>query len=400
MQKQHSPVEEDNGMIEISISDLIATIWRGRWIVIFVTAVVAAISLLVVLQTAKYESEGLFQFGGSIPIDGSNEPGIAFADYKRIAASFQTSERFEEYVRDSKLTEAPGISNLRKTISSRGGISKLVEPIYTFTQADAKTLISPKDNLNNVIGLRISIRDSDALTAQNMVALMGRYSMDTIIYSVYESNLLEALNQYSSKIIELDNKILQMEETQNESLRKIAALQAIIAKYPAVAGQQAGQVISITDDTVRYLSPVTQMVSIEIQIADTNAKLARLNRDKQQTLLMQDYYTRAQKLLNSTKSGEVLLYEMDLIHSEVFKDRNLKDDVVKEVYNLLKIANQNAISVYLQRSRFVAGPTLPTVSTARPLLALAGGLLAGFFLSLIIVFSREWWRNSQTKTQN
>jgi len=82
---------------------------------------------------------------------------------------------------------------------------------------------------------------------------------------------------------------------------------------------------------------------------------------------------------------------------EVFKGKNMSDEVVQEVYNTITVDNQNAINVYLEKSRFIAGPTLPARSSARLTLVLAASLMVGLFLSVVLVLGRLWWHKSNKK---
>jgi len=78
----------------------------------------------------------------------------------------------------------------------------------------------------------------------------------------------------------------------------------------------------------------------------------------------------------------------------VFKGKNLDDDVIKEVYNKITINNQEAIGLYLEKSSFIAGPTLPTYSSPSKPKVLLASLVLGLFLSVLLVFARIWRRDN------
>jgi len=403
MSDHHIQQDADQG-IEISLSELAAIAWRGRWIILIITALTVVLAVTSALLNANYESKGFFQFGGAIPIKEekdqfaylaednkkNNGIGIALSDYKRLAPSLLTLNRFWDYVQDRKLESALGVADLRKAFLSRDGIEKFVQPVYTFTQLDAKKLMAPTDNTNDVIGLEISATHPVPEVAQAMVAILGDYAMDSIIYAIYSDSLLFKNSELTAKLTKLDNDIIQKTEKLNEYVRKGHDLKKIIADHPGAAEMRGQQVISVTDDSVRYLSPVTQLVSTEVQISEIQESIRKVAREKQQVLWLAKYYAEAKKILESTKSGENLLRGMQTARDKVFEDKNLQDDILKEVYNSITIDNQAADNVYLENSRFVAGPTLPSNSSARPALALVGGLLGGVMFSLIFVFGRNW----------
>jgi hypothetical protein len=422
----NKPISTNNA---ISLIDFLTPLYRSRWLILIVTLLVAAVGIAGSLLTAKYASEGFFQFGGAVPTtsfmdkkresskdrnrekerdrDGGREreketepnPGISLANYKRYAASFATPERFFDYVKEKNLEATPAVNSLRNAFSSSAGISKIIEPVYPFTKLDAKILVDqPKGSSNNVIGLRIAYASSTAEEAQQMVDLLGRYAMDSIIYLIYSDDLRFKQSEINAKMAELDNEIITLKERMAEYGRKGADLRQIVSNYPQSANQTARQVVSVSEDSARYLSPVTQLVTTEVQASDANKAIRKARREQLQGALLLEYYDKAKALLESTKSGETVLRGLATVKENVFKGKNMSDEVVQEVYNTITVDNQNAINVYLEKSRFIAGPTLPTRSSARLTLVLAASLMVGLFLSVVLVFGKHWWIKNHPST--
>ncbi|PLY41801.1 lipopolysaccharide biosynthesis protein [Janthinobacterium sp. ROICE36] len=369
------------------------------------TATIAAMAIAVsgALYLGQYRSEGFLQFGGPIPLpletlgkdakkDKEGNPGIVLADYKRYAAAFSTSERFDAFVQANKLQAVDGIGGLRKAMASGDGFNKMVEPIFSFTKMDAKELMEqPKDGGNNVIGLRISYAAGNAESAQRMVGLLGRYTIDSIIYSDYSDGLRFNHIELSAKITKLDNDIIGMNERLEMYQRKGVVLKKIVNNYPEAANKSATSVISVTEDSARYLSPITHLMSGEVEALSTSETIIRLKREQAQSILLREYYDQAKSLIDTNQSGEALLRGLEAVKEGVFKTKNLNDEVVKEVYNMLTIDNQRSINLYLEKSRFIAGPTLPEKRNIRLSAVLLLSLLFGFFLSSAIVLLRKWW---------
>lgn len=376
------------------------TVWHDRWMVLIITALVTFAGLMAVLHFASYKSEGFFQFGGAfaaIDNDGKEKSsGISLSDYKLFVASYATSERFSDYVKDKKLDHLPGMDDLRKKFNSGASIEKMIQPVYPFTRLDAKLLgDQPKDSSNDVIGLQIAVENANPQKAQLMTWFLGHYVMDSIIYFVYSDFLRFMHSETVAKMVKLDNVIIVNNENLEEYARKAADLKQILKNIPASASMQSQQIVSVTVDSARYLSPVTQLATTQVQTSETNENIRKTRREQKQTAVLLEYYTQAEGLLHSTKSGETILRKLDGVKDRVFKDKNLSDESVKEIYNIISIRNQNAINVYLEKSRFIAGPTLPEKSSARPFLAFASSLLAGLFLSIMAAFVRKWWRENK-----
>jgi hypothetical protein len=426
MQKQNNFNAQDDSAADdvISLTEILVPLWRSRWMILFVTLMVAVCGLAGMSYYAQYKSEGFLQFGGAIPAvkekdqtpdtgkdrdqtrekdrekdkDKEHGAGISLSDYKRYAASYATAERFTDFVRDKKLGITAGIDNLSEVFTSRDGVTKLIEPIYSFTKLDAKELMDqPKDSNNNIIGLRINYASRSPENAQRMVGLLGMYVMDSIIYRIYSDDLQFKRSEIIAKMTTLDNVIITNQELLGKYRRQGADLKQIINRYPESSRQAARQVISVTEDNAHYLPPVTLLVTTEVQASEANESIRKAKREQRQSTLWLEYYDHAKAMLDGTKSGESFLRGLEPVKESVFKDKNLDDDVIKEVYNSITIDNQNAINLYLEKSRFIAGPTLPTHSSARPLLVLVISLVLGLFLAILLVFARNWWRDNWVK---
>ncbi|CDG81580.1 hypothetical protein [Janthinobacterium agaricidamnosum] len=404
--QKKSDFEEDI----ISIADLLPILWHSRRMVLTSTIIAGVVGASAALLLSQYKSEGFLQFGGPIPIKNETdqkkpEPersnGISLSDYKRYAAAFNSSGRLSEFVQQKKLESMVGINGLRSVFSSREGGGRLIEPIYPFTKLDAKELLEdPKDGNNNVIGLRISYAAGKPEDAQQMVRLLGQYTMDTILYVTYSDALRFKHSEMTAKITKLDNDIIESKEKLLLYQRQGQSLKNIVSRYPDSSSQAARQVISVTEENARYLSPSVQLMTSEVQTAETNEDIYKSKREQKQYLLLREYYDQVKTLLDGTKSGETILRGMEGIKAEVFKNKDMSDEVIKEVYNTITIDNQNAQNLYLEKSRFIAGPSLPEHRSGRPVLTLMLSLLFGLLSSSFFAILRSWWKGNNVKTSN
>jgi len=387
---------------EISLSDLIAPVWKARWFVLIVTVLVAIFILGGMAYRATYKSEGLFQFGGPIPVEmGKESSGIALVNFKRYSANYQESARFDEYIQSRSLESAAGVGELRKAFNSRDGIEKWIEPIYPFTKADAKLLPDQSGgNVNKIIGIKITATNKDAKTAQQMAALLGRYVVDSIVLVDYTDKIRTEQSEIISRLLTLDNEIIHSNESLEEYGRRRTDLKDIIGRYPHSVEISTQQLVTVTPDSVRYLSPITQLVTNEIQASDARENILKARRAQQQAKIRLEYCKHVQALLDSAKSGEEILQGLEREKEAVFKDKNLDDETIKEVFNAISAENQKAASIYLERSRFVSGPTLPGHSTLRLIVMSGVALAIGLMIALILVFVRKWWKENSSAIYN
>lgn len=399
-------IAKSNQKSDFSLATVSAAIGRSWKIAAGVVFAALAIGLLASSYLTKYKSEAFFQFSGAIPLpdpalakdkalgqEKAPGSGIALSDYKRYSASFSSAGRLDDYLREKQLTGSDDVESLRAAITAPGGISKLVEPVYPFTKLDAKELMEqPKDSSNNVIGLKINYEAKSPQTAQKMVDLLGHYAMDTIVYSIYFDNLRFKNAEIVSKLSNLDNKIIELEQKLVEYQRKGTTLKQIVARYPGAVSEAGRQVVSVTDDTARFLSPMTHLMSTEVEALEANEAILKAKRRQKQLHLQLAYFDEAAKLIGSTRSGEKILRALDPIKERIFKDKDLSDELVKEVYNEISIENANAATLYFEKSRFIAGPTLPTQRSSSRVMVLIASLLAGVISAVVIVLARDWWR--------
>ena len=393
----------------IFLSDILSILWRARKPIFGGMALAAVLGGAYTLSTAQYKSEAFLQFGGAIPmskekidqdanpgnkIDQDASPGISLADYKRYAALFSTSGRFDEFVQQSKMADVASVGSLRRAFQSKETVSSLFDPVYSYTKTDAKELMTqPKDGANNVIGLRIKYETGNPQDAQNMVRILGRYAMDSIIYLIYSDDLRFKHTEITAKISKLDNKMIELKEKMEMYKRKGITLKQIVAQYPESNKQAVNQVLSVTPENSRYLSPLTHLMSNEVDTLSTSEDIIELRREQQQNLLLLEYVDKAKALLDTNKSGESILRGLDGIKDSVFKNKDMGNEVVKEVYNKISIGNQTAVNLYLEKTRFIAGPSLPERRSSRLGPALILSMLIGLLTSSILVLGYHWWQN-------
>ena len=393
----NDPADQD----VISLVELLAPLWHARKMMVAVASLTAVLGGALTLYQAKYRSDGFLQFGGAIPLVKESfgkeiSPGILLGDYKRYVAAFNTSGRFDEFVKQNKLKDVVGVSGLRRMFSSPEGIVPLIEPVYPFTKLDAKELMDqPKDGGNNVIGLRINFESDSPENAQRMVGLLGNYALDSIIYLIYSDALRYKHAEITAKITKLDNDIIENKEKLAIYQRKGATLKQIVARYPESSKYTASQVVTVTEENSRYLPPATHLMTTEVDALNANEAIIKFKREQRRNFLLREYYDQAKKVLDENKSGAAILRALEPVKDAVFKNKDLNDELVKQVYNLISIDNQSAITLYLDKSRFIAGPSLPENRTTRLSTMLMYSFLGGLLMSALFVMLRKWWNENR-----
>ena len=158
-----------------------------------------------------------------------------------------------------------------------------------------------------------------------------------------------------------------------------------------------------TNGNERFLSPVTQLVAIETDIAKKQRDLPRIVRDQHINDIYLRYYQQLQERLNKSTSGMMFLSALPSIKDQLKLD--LKNEVERSVYNNFTMDNMKAQSKYLEKTYFIATPLLPSKPTPGHTLSALTGLLAGLMLGAVFVLIRYFYtkpaemKNIQSQAQ-
>jgi hypothetical protein len=178
---------------------------------------------------------------------------------------------------------------------------------------------------------------------------------------------------------------------------KLKDIRAILSNYPESAKIENRQLVSVQDGGSRFLAPVTQLVGIESTLADLRRDLAELERDREKLNARAEYFLRCySKLEKIGKHGESLFLLLKSIKDKVFKNKNLSKDEVKEVFNNLSIDLQTFDLNFFSNSRFISGPTIPTVHIGpRKSLIVIVSCFISFFIMVLSAFVFHWWQGNK-----
>jgi len=155
--------------------------------------------------------------------------------------------------------------------------------------------------------------------------------------------------------------------------------------------------VSIQEGGDRFLAPVTQLVGIESALAGLRQDLAELERDKEKLTVLAEYFSRCySELPKIGERGASLFSLLKSAKEEVFKNKDLNQDHLKEVFNNLNINLQTFEFIFYQNSRFISGPTVPdTHVKPRKSIIVIVSCLGSFFLFAILALILHWWEGNK-----
>ena len=420
-----NPVEETY-YDEIDLGSIFSVLWKRRKMIILGTLGATLLSIGISLVLPKvYRSEGFYQLGNPTKKIAENEKsikiktpstspivnivkktssiGIPVPLYKSSSSQVFNPNRFQLKADQDKSFGEEELFKIRNNFRSSADINKWIKPVYAFAKEDAREFSQlPQDESNSVLGLNLVYEADSPTNAAAYVNFFGNHIRDCLLYvSLYNyvmdgySNTFGALNKNENEIIGLQFELLQ-------NTNKKKDIQAILSNYPEAAKMESRQLVSVQEGGDRFLAPVTQLVGIESALAGLRRDIAELDREKVKLSVRAEYFSRCfNKLEKDHENGESLFLLLKSIKVEVFKNKDLSRDEVKEVFNTLSIDLQAFDFAFYQNSRFISGPTIPTEHIKpRKSIIISVTFVGSFFFFMILAFIVNWWQGNKKSIMN
>ncbi len=358
---------------------MLAVILKSKRTVALVAIAAMAIALLTGWNASKFKSEGYFQLGMSFP------------EYKRLQASIAAPHRWANFAKTRSAAEVAPFAGITQILNDSKKLQNLIEPIYPVTKAELKQLpdaASKDDTANSISGLRISFQAADPGTAQHCVRVLGEFVRDTAILMDYRDSIHARHTEYLNRQKKYENSVIDAKYQLEQVEIKRDAMQKILHSYPESAKADNRQLVSIAEGGERYLSPVTQLVALESQIADINQSLPKIVRDQRINSIYLAYSDKVSSLADKSTSGDAFLKALPGIKDSLNLD--LADAVEKSVYNAIAMNDINAHSRYFEKTRFIAEPILSKHRSPSLSLMAVLGLMLGALLGCAYVLLRDF----------
>ncbi len=417
---EHNQVEETYDD-EIDLSSIFAVLWKKKKLIIFGTLGATLLSIGISFVIPKtYRSEGFYQLGNpafrfessyqleSLPfkIEDSNKLnmdkqksfGLTIPLYKSSSSQFFNPNRLHVKAGQEKSFGEAELEKLKNDFKSAADINKWIKPVYAFAKEDAREFSQlPKDEANAVLGMNLAYEADSPENAGAHVSFFGNYIRDCLLYVSLYNYIMDGYSKSVAALNKNENGIIRLQFELVQNTNKMKDIQAILSDYPEAAKMESRQVVSVQEGGARFLAPVTQLVGIESTLADIRRALAKLERDREKLSVQSEYFSRSfNELAKVSEHGDSLLLLLKTIKDEIFKDKDLNRDEVKEVFNTLSIDLQTFDFTFYQNSRFISGPTIPTAHfKPRKSIIVIVTFVASFFLFVILAFVTHWWQGNK-----
>jgi LPS O-antigen subunit length determinant protein (WzzB/FepE family) len=393
---------------EIDLRSIFAILWKRRKLIIFGTLGATLLSIGISLFLPRvYRSEAFYQLGNPTKKIVENEKsttkktapiGVPVLLYKSSSTQFFNPNRFQLIASQDKFFKEEDLREIAANFKTAEDINKWVKPMYAFAKEDAREFAQlSQDESNSVIGLNLAYEADSPENAAGYVIFFGNYIRDCLLYVTLYNYIMHEYNTTVSAMNQNENSIIGLQFELLQNTNKMKDIKAFISNYPESAKIDNRQLVSVQDGGSRFLSPVTQLVGIESTLADLRRSLAGLQRDREKLTVRADYFSRCfSELAKIGENGESLLLLLKSIKDELFKNKDLSKDEVKEVFNNLSIDLQKFDLNFFITSRFISGPTLPTAHIKpRKSLIVVMSCFISFFILVISAVILHWWQKNK-----
>jgi hypothetical protein len=391
---------------EIDLVSLFLIIWKRRKLIVLGTIGVTFLAAIYSFTIPKgYLSTGFYQLGiGGVPMGISGVPisslfkldnELPMPSFKNSSTQFYNPERLIFYADHKKTLNS--WEKVTESFKTAEDIKKRIKPLYAHSKEDVREVGNlPSDQKNVVIGVELSYEADLSRKAHDVVGFLGEYVKDCMSYDHlfnyiqhgFNTSVLE-LNRNENSIVDCRFKILQ-------HTNKALDIQAILTKYPESARIDDRQLVSVQEGGYHYLSPISQLVGIESNLADLRRGLADFERTKEKLLISREYFSKCKDMMEKAdKSGDFLLSQLPIIKNDLVKDMDSSQDIAKEAINNISVDIQRFTNLYTNY-RFISGPSIPAkhIKPNKRVIVMVT-FFASFFLLVMTTFILEWWQKNK-----
>jgi hypothetical protein len=400
---------------QIDLSLIFSVLWKRRKLIVFGTLGATLMSIgISFLIPRVYRSEGFYQLGNPTKKLTENVKlkkdktasitkktasiGVSVPLYKSSSTQFFNPNRFQLIAGQDKSFKEEDLKKIAADFSKAEDINKWIKPVYAFAKEDAREFSQlPQDESNSVIGLNIAYEADSPENASVYVSYFGKYIRDCLLYSTLYNYVMDGYSISIFEMSKIENDIIDMKFQLLQNTNKIKDIRAILTNYPESAKIENRQLVSVQEGGDRFLAPVTQLVGIESTLSDLRIGLAELERDREKLTTRAEYFSRCYiELAKIGEHGELLFSLLKSMKEEVFKNKDLTKDEIKEVFNNLSIDLQTFDLNFFVNCRFISGPTiLNTPVKPKKSVIVIVSYFVSFFVLVIFSFVLHWWQNNK-----
>jgi len=352
----------------------------------------------------KFEATGLLQFPeppkiverpGELrlpeqrPLDPKGNV-IELAAYKRVAASYDSAEELNAYLKAAGLLGRPCADLLLMKADDPSFWGRVAAPVLPFSRRDQKEFGDIKDaSATTMLGLELTADARTEAVAQDCVGLLAGYYINAVVRERIRAWALAGNVDAQSLEKGVQADILRAELDIELYRRRADDMKAVLTRYPDASRMDSRQVVSVSpsDGGERYLSPLAQLVGAESAISQRREMIRRWQRELKQKNVLAQFYAGAAALIDRGVEVTRLLSELGALATKTFSHAESAAEWNLEASLRVRGALDN---FEVMRSQFGVrnGVRAGAVSGRNPVRLATLGFAAGLLLLGILAFVR------------
>jgi hypothetical protein len=379
-------------------------IWSARSGIFTIAVVMGVAAASAFWISGRFESEGLYQLiAPSINVPSVRAAEVStnlsvgtptFSEFKVVSALLAEPERMRAYLSEKGLSDDVQLSDLPLVLSDPVKQRQWLAPVYAFTKADSKEFVdnpTAKEYAGQVVGVRVVANARSAEVAQRRNRVLAEYVRDVVFLQTLTDYIRTRSSESKRSALIYENSVISNRNQLKVATDRLRELKTVALRNPDAARGDSRSVLSLTDSTTRFLPLPTQMMAADVNAVELNLAFESAQRLWAQTQYTSTYFEALQNSLSETKTADALIKRMSHAKALADKSRDLTDEKIRQVSNATLLEIQTLEDAFHNRSRFIAGPSLPERSIKMPLLALILGCLVGLVGASCWVVIRQWF---------
>jgi uncharacterized protein involved in exopolysaccharide biosynthesis len=385
---------------EIDLYEYLGVIWKWRWLIIIGVIVATLVSIPASYLVRSYESEGVLRLSEALKPEelnqisekGCKEIIVSLPEYKIYSAALTDSQEFLDYLKWQKSFSGDEMASVRGLLTN-SVLKNNIEPLYAYSENELKAL-RPDEQL--VSAIQLSWEGPSPELAQRMVDAMGLFVKDTLEEKIIEKYVNRGYQEAYSKVQEFERSLIDLRFSLKQNEQKFAELKKIAQHTPEGDKLSSREVVSVDQGGHRYLPPSTQMVAVQVEIADTKLTITDTERQLKINQLKLDFFAKLKEVLQEKASGR-LFARLEEIKENFFQDKDVSNDEVLIVRNEVSADFAQFEHRFHNVMRFISGPTLPQRAKPSKRLIVAVTFFLGLFFFTLLAFFLEFIQRGQQR---
>ncbi len=371
---------------EISLLDIVNFL-QGAWKKLVIAAIVGAtLGLVGWFTLGSYSAEYVLLNNNN----NNNSYTLDLVSWKMLQKSLPNLA--DQIIDENKAPQNQ--ERLYKMLAEDQWWQKNAVPSYALSKADAKDLAGIGKDLDGAASTILSITLTatgstkeqsidNVRSASKFLRTGGAYLQLRSLLNGYESQTISAAADAQQKITATQVEMGYQEERARQ-------LEELHKRFPG-GSAPAQQVVDAKDSSAKYLPLTTQIIAANNDINASKEALERQRKRLDQLTLVKTFLEQAIPLQGQTFDG--LLLDKELLEIEgALRAKLNKDDSNGQAF--LDDLHAQLLSIQVRYTKGLEANTAPTSSGKKGMIkATAGGLLAAFFLMLIVLLGQRVWVN-------